>query len=80
MDLEIITPEKSAYSAKVKLVQLPGSLGSFEIMKNHAPMISTLSAGKLKAVPFSGEPVFFEIGDGVVEVSGNKIIILTEKA
>ena len=80
MILEIVTPEKQVFSGPVKLVQLPGSQGSFEVLKNHAPMISTLEAGTLKALPQKGEALFFQIGSGVVEISRNKIIVLTEKA
>jgi len=42
MILEIITPDKVVYSGQVKLVRLPGSQGSFEILNHHAPIISTL--------------------------------------
>ena len=61
MLLEIITPEKKIYSGKIKLVQLPGTDGSFEIMSNHAAMISSLSAGKAKVVSEQGEEVFLDI-------------------
>ena len=59
MLLEIITPEKKIYSGKIKLVQLPGTDGSFEIMSKHAAMISSLAAGKAKVVSEEGEEVFF---------------------
>ena len=47
MLLEIITPDKSIYSGHVKLIQLPGNIGSFEIENNHAPIISILDKGKI---------------------------------
>lgn len=78
MLLEIITPEKRIYSGKVKLVQLPGSKGSFEILKNHAPIISTLEKGKIKVEEESGQILFFEVDGGVVENKDNKIIVLAE--
>ena len=43
MNLEILTPGKKIYSGQVTLVKVPGSLGSFEILNNHAPIISLLS-------------------------------------
>jgi len=55
MLLEIITPEKRIYSGQVKLVQLPGSIGSFEILRNHAPIISTLEKGKIKVEEETGQ-------------------------
>ena len=78
MILEIVTPDKSVYSGKVKLVQLPGTKGSFEILNNHAPVISTLDKGKIKVEEESGQVLFFEIDGGVVENNNNKIIVLAE--
>jgi len=78
MFLEIITPDKKIYSGEVKLVQLPGSIGSFEILKNHAPIISTLEKGKIKVVEETGQILFFEVDGGIVENKDNKIIVLVE--
>ena len=79
MLLEIISPDTKLYSGEVDLVQVPGSKGSFEILKNHAPIISTLDEGKIKIVSDKGETSFFEIGGGVIEAKNNKIIVLAEK-
>ncbi len=76
MYLEIVTPEKNLFSGDIHLVKLPGSKGSFEVMKNHAPVISTLEIGQLKVISTEGEESFFDITGGVVEVAENKIIIL----
>ncbi|OFX41172.1 MAG: ATP synthase F1 subunit epsilon [Bacteroidetes bacterium GWA2_32_17] len=78
MKVEIITPEKRLFTGEAKLIQLPGTNGSFEIMNNHAPVISTLSEGKIKVVELSGNKLFFEIISGLVEVSSNKITVLAE--
>jgi F-type H+-transporting ATPase subunit epsilon len=78
MYLEIITPEKKLFSGEVKLVKVPGSKGSFEILKNHAPIISTLEQGTIKILSPEGSETFFTIGGGVVEAKENKIIILAE--
>ena len=78
MHLEIITPEKKLFTGEVKLVQVPGSKGSFEILNNHAPIISTLDKGKIKIIRPEGETIFFEIGGGVIESKQNNIIILAE--
>ncbi|PIV61949.1 MAG: hypothetical protein COS14_03695, partial [Bacteroidetes bacterium CG02_land_8_20_14_3_00_31_25] len=61
MKVEIITPEKRLFTGEAKLIQLPGANGSFEIMNNHAPVISTLFEGKIKVVELSGNKLFFEI-------------------
>lgn len=78
MNLEIITPDKTVYSGKVKLVRLPGSKGAFEILKNHAPIISTLEKGQIKVEEETGETLYFEVEGGVVENKDNKIIVLAE--
>ena len=78
MYLEIITPEKKLFSGEVKLVQVPGSKGSFEILNNHAPIISTLDEGSIKIENDEGRKTYFEIEGGVIEAKFNKIIILAE--
>jgi len=78
MFLEIITPDKKIFSGEVKLVLVPGSKGAFEILNNHAPIISTLGKGKVKVIDMLGKEEIFEIDGGVVENKGNKIIILAE--
>ena len=78
MFLEIITPDKKIFSGEVSLVQLPGTKGSFEILNNHAPIISTLTKGKIKIIDSEKATKFFEINSGVAEVQKNKIIILAE--
>ena len=78
MLLEIISPDNKLYSGEVSLIQVPGSKGSFEILKNHAPIISTLEVGKIKIVDEKGITSFFEIGGGVIEAKNNKIIVLAE--
>jgi F-type H+-transporting ATPase subunit epsilon len=54
MQLEIITPEKKIYSGEVSVVNLPGSDGSFGLLENHAPIISTLKAGTIKILQVEG--------------------------
>lgn len=77
MILEIITPDKTIYNGDADLVQLPGIDGSFEILNNHAPLISALKKGKVKVRKASGEE-FFDINGGIIEVLNNKILILAE--
>ena len=80
MYLEIITPDKKVFEGEVKLVQVPGSKGSFEILKNHAPIISTLEKGTIKIQDEHGKEHFFEVDGGVIENKANKIIVLVESA
>jgi len=78
MFLEIVTPEEKLFAGEVKLVQLPGSKGSFEMLRNHAPIISTLESGSIKIVTLDGKEQTFEVKGGVIEGSNNKIIVLAE--
>lgn len=76
MTIEIINPDETIYSGEADLVQLPGKDGSFEILNNHAPLISVLKKGKIKVVDKNKNTQFFEISGGVIEVLRNKILIL----
>ncbi|MEM6344895.1 MAG: ATP synthase F1 subunit epsilon [Bacteroidota bacterium] len=78
-ELEIATPERQVFSGSVQSVLVPGSMGSFQVLYNHAPIISTLGKGKVKIVQENGEEVAFNAQDGVIEVLNNKAIILLEK-
>lgn len=77
MFLEIITPDKNLFSGEVNSVKVPGAKGAFQVLKNHAPIISTLSKGKVK-VKGEHEEQSFDIKGGIIEVIKNKIVILAE--
>lgn len=78
MHLEIVTPDKNIYTGTIKLIQVPGSKGQFEVLRNHAAIISTLAAGKIKVVNLEGEKTFFDIKGGVIDVNNNNIVVLAE--
>jgi len=78
MLLEIIAPDQELFSGEVDLIQVPGSKGSFEILRNHAPIISTLDKGQIKIVDVKGATSFFDVNGGVIEAKNNKIIVLAE--
>lgn len=75
MQLEIITPDKVLYSGEITGVKVPGSKGFFEILNNHAPIISNLDKGTVRVNDASGTQNF-DISGGIVEVFNNKVIIL----
>lgn len=79
MHLDIITPEKKLFSGEVSSVTVPGTLGTFQVLKNHAPIISSLGKGKVKIKSAEGEKLF-DIKSGVVEVLKNNIVVLAEPA
>ena len=78
MFLEIITPEEKVFEGDVQSVQLPGTEGSFQILDNHAPVVSTLKKGNLVLVDTNNESKEIEVNGGVVEVNSNHIIVLAE--
>jgi len=75
--LEIITPDGQVYQGEVESASFPGTLGSFQVLQNHAPIISSLNKGPLVYVNQDGIHEY-EIDGGVVEVLNNKITVLAE--
>jgi F-type H+-transporting ATPase subunit epsilon len=79
MHLEIITPQEQLFEGEVKLVQLPGTKGSFEILKNHAPIISTLDSGQIRFITDQDVESSYQIDGGVIEAKNNHIIVLADR-
>lgn len=79
MNLVIITPEKTFFNGEIASVTLPGLVGSFQMLKNHAPIISALAKGRLSFMKKSGEVVEMMIEDGFVESNNNQITVCIEK-
>jgi F-type H+-transporting ATPase subunit epsilon len=77
MLLEIITPDKKVFSGEVVSVSVPGADGRFQLLNNHAPIISTLGNGKVK-VKTTKETLEFNVKGGVVEMMKNKVVLLAE--
>lgn len=78
MKLEILTPESVVYKGEAESVTLPGVAGSFQILNNHAPIISTLGKGTLTFM-VNGENRQIEIGDGLVEMHDNVVTVCIDK-
>jgi len=76
--LEIVTPEQQVFTGEVQSVTVPGTMGNFQVLFNHAPIISTLGTGKVKVTNADGEKLDWNTKDGVIEVLNNKAIILVE--
>ncbi len=75
--LEIITPDGRVFQGAVKSATFPGTLGIFQVLQNHAPLISSLEQGLVAYVNEDGTHQY-EIDGGVVEVLNNKITVLAE--
>lgn len=78
MKIEIITPDRKVYEGDIKSIRVPGKKGSFQVLKDHAPIISTLEKGPVIIVDQTNNEIRYEIQEGVIEVKHNKIILLSE--
>jgi F-type H+-transporting ATPase subunit epsilon len=78
MKIEIVTPDRKIYEGEIKSVRVPGKKGSFQVLKDHAPIISTLETGSVIIIDLANVETVFEIKGGVIEVRSNKIILLAE--
>ncbi len=79
LKLEIVTPEKTAYSEDVEMVTLPGSEGELGVYPNHVPLLTTLNPGELRVVK-GGRESFLAIGEGFVEITASSVSVLTDMA
>jgi len=92
MYLEIISPEAKLFTGEVESLTLPGTNGSFQLLEDHAPIVSTLQAGAVKIKgnitisesyqnqfeSISKEETLFTISSGTIEMRDNKIILLSD--
>jgi len=78
MKIEIVTPDSKVYSGEIRSVRVPGTKGSFQVLKDHAPIISTLDSGTVYISDDQGNEVRYEITGGVIEVKKNRIILLAD--
>ena len=94
MYLEIVTPEAVVFQAEIDAVKVPGIEGEFQMLNNHAPIVSTLTSGTVKinlttsstdvtsklssAFKQEGKELFYPIKGGVLEMKDNKAIILAD--
>ena len=79
LKLEIVTPEAKVYSEDVDMVTLPGVEGEMGIFPMHVPLMTQLAAGEVTARK-GGQDYFLAVGDGFVEVTGERVSILTDMA
>ncbi|MCI6618376.1 MAG: ATP synthase F1 subunit epsilon [Prevotella sp.] len=75
--LKIISPERIVFNGDVENILVPGTLGEFEILKDHAPIISTLEAGRVVYTTLEGKQQI-NIQGGFVEVKRNEVSLCVE--
>jgi F-type H+-transporting ATPase subunit epsilon len=79
LKLEIVTPEAKVFSADVEMVTLTGTEGEMGIYPQHMPLMTQLAHGEITARQ-NGENIFLAVGDGFVQITGDKVSVLTDMA
>lgn len=79
LKLEIVTPDAKIFSDDVDMVTLPGVEGEMGIYPQHVPLMTQLSAGEI-VVRKGAEDFFLAVGDGFVEITGERVAVLTDMA
>jgi len=77
--LEIVTPERQAYSDEVDAVSCPGIEGELGVLPHHAPLLSTLGIGELR-IRKDGQEEYFAIAGGFLQVRPDKVVVMAELA
>jgi F-type H+-transporting ATPase subunit epsilon len=77
MTLEIITPDRKVFTGEASSVTFPGIEGQFQVLNDHAPLVSTLAKGPVTVQTPAGQQVF-TVDGGVVEVLHNRVLLLAE--
>ena len=79
LKLEIVTPDGTAYSEDVEMVTLPGVEGQMGIYPRHVPLLTQMVPGEV-IVSKGGEEYFLAVGEGLIEVTGDHVALLTDMA
>jgi F-type H+-transporting ATPase subunit epsilon len=78
--IEIIAPNRVVFQGEATSVTAPGTLGGFQVLFNHAPLLSSLDVGPLKVKNTQGADTVYATGGGYLEVRDNNVIVLIESA
>lgn len=78
--LDIVTPSRTVFSGEVDSFTAPGVIGSFQVLFNHAPLLSSIGIGEVKLKAENGGVTRFATSGGFVEVKSNKVVLLAESA
>ncbi len=79
LKLEIVTPEARSYSEEVDMVTLPGVEGEMGVYPMHVPLLTQIVSGELVARK-NGQDYFLAVGEGFVEITGDRVAIMTDMA
>jgi F-type H+-transporting ATPase subunit epsilon len=76
MNLLVLSPDREIFSGAVKSLAVPGASGIFQMLENHAPIVSALTKGQVQVVKANGEKMTFTIEGGFVEMLNNEVSLL----
>ena len=76
MNLVILTPEKEIFRGEITSVKVPGTSGQFEILSNHAAIVSSLTEGEVRILDTAGKKLQYNISRGFIEVINNEVSLL----
>lgn len=79
MKVYILTPTSQLFEGEATAVKVPGTNGQFEILENHAPIVSSLSKGQVFVKDAKGQKLSFDITQGFVEVLKNEVNVLVRQ-
>jgi F-type H+-transporting ATPase subunit epsilon len=78
--LDIVAPDRIIYKGRVSSFSAPGEIGAFQVLYNHAPMISSLVPGEMKFTDEQGDTAYYAVSGGFVEVRENRVLALVDAA
>ncbi|MCC6412261.1 MAG: ATP synthase F1 subunit epsilon [Saprospiraceae bacterium] len=76
MNITILSPEREVFAGAIKSITVPGIDGGFEMLENHAPIVSALRSGEVRIVKADGQKMSLTIGGGFVEMLHNEVSLL----
>ena len=78
MNINILTPDKEIFAGVVSSVRVPGVTGQFQVLENHAPIVSALGEGDVALIKADGSKMNFRIEKGFIEVLNNEVSLLVQ--
>lgn len=78
--LDIVAPDRILYKGRVNSFSAPGEVGAFQVLHNHAPLISSLVPGEMKFTDEQGDTAYYAVSGGFVEVRDNRVLALVDAA
>ena len=78
MEISVLSPDKEIFTGAIQSVKVPGVTGQFEILANHAPVVSALVEGNVRIRKSDGSDMVFSIQKGFIEVLYNEVSLLVQ--